>query len=224
MQRRPRPATAVRLSTASRLASPRSSTSSVRRGAARGGAAAASAESPAGPGGGVAAGLRGPVAPAPSSRGRLAARARARSGSGLASRDLLGQAVGEAAHQLRAHVLHHAAPELGGRAGDPHVGLDVHARAALDLLHRGRDRGGGRALPAAVARLRAHHRPAGLLVGLLDLDRALVAGGDRADLDRHRARVLVAVGALDRRARQARRDAVEVEQHRPRARRSARGP
>ena len=42
---------------------------------------------------------------------------------------LLGQAVGEAGHQLRRDVLHHAAAELGGRAGDAHVGDDGDLRA-----------------------------------------------------------------------------------------------
>ena len=203
----------TRLSTASRLASPRSSTSGVGRpsasassspcgavaAAGSSGRAAAAAESPAGPGGGSAAGLSGPTTRAPGAAGGAARRlggarllGRRGGAAGLLGRGPLAahlrrQAVGEPAHQLRAHVLHHAAAELGGGAGDAHVGLHPHARAALDLLHRRRDRRRRRALPAAVPRLRLHHRSARRRVGLLDLDRALVLRVDRADLDLHRA-------------------------------------
>ena len=67
-----------------------------------------------------------------------------------------------------------------------------------------------------VARLRLQDRAPGCLVGLLDPDGPAVPAGDRPELDRHRAGVLPAVPAVERGARQARRDPLQVQQHRPR--------
>ncbi len=50
--------------------------------------------------------------------------------------DLLGQAVGELAHELARDVLHDAAAELRRRPADPQVGLDGDVRAVLDGLQQ----------------------------------------------------------------------------------------
>src|SRR5215212_5362341 len=165
---------------------------------------------PAGGGGG---GLR---------RGRAVARVRrglglgrARDGGSVfgAAGDLTLQALGELVEHLGRHVLGDAAPELGGAPGQLHVGLDADLRAVLTLPLEGRDDGRrGRALASSVAAGGLQHGAVILLIGLLDLDRALVVGGDRADLDLHRAVVLaIALLLLYGGPWQARGDLLEVQ-------------
>src|SRR5918997_19274 len=128
-----------------------------------------------------------------------------------AAGDLLLQAVGELVEHLGRHVLGDAPPELGRAPGKLHVGLDIDP-GTVALFMQGRDDGRrGRALAAGVAARGIQDGPAVLLVGLLELCRALVVGGDRADLDLHRALVLVALGPLYGRPRQARRYPFEVQ-------------
>ena len=74
----------------------------------------------------------------------------------------------------------------------------------------------GVALATRVAPGRVDHDAASRLVDLGELRRALVLRGDRADLHLHDAAVLVALDLLQLRAGQARRDALDVEQHLPR--------
>src|SRR4029450_11100859 len=116
------------------------------------------------------------------------------------------QAGREVAQQAVGDVLDHAAaPEAGQAAGDREVGDGVDARAALDLVQRVDDRRVGAALAALVGSLRGQRRRARRLVGALDLDRAPVGRGRRAELDLELAVVgAVVVVAGDRGAWQAR--------------------
>ena len=121
----------------------------------------------------------------------------------------------ELAHQLRRHVGEHPAPELRDLAGDRQVGVHVDARATTVFGHRHDDLRLGVALPARVAPGRVQHDAAGRFVDLGQLGRALVLRGDRPDLDLHDAAVVVAFDLLQFGARQAGRDALDVEQHLP---------
>ena len=110
-----------------------------------------------------------------------------------------------------------AAPERGEAAGDREVRLRVHARAArVRRAQRVDDRRRGAALAALVRALRRERGAVGRLVHLLDADRAAVGGRRRAELDLEGAVIgAVLVVAGDRRAGQARRDLLEVDQRLP---------
>src|ERR671917_1802777 len=104
--------------------------------------------------------------------------------------DLALQAGGELVEHLRRHPLGYAPAELGDAAGEQEVRLDVDPRA-LALLPQGGDDGGrGRPLAPGLAAGGLEDGAVGGLVGLLELHRALVAHGDRPDLDLYRPRVL----------------------------------
>ena len=95
------------------------------------------------------------------------------------------------------------------------VGDDVDLGARAFGRHRHDDRRLRVALPARVAARRVDHDAAVRLVDLGERRRALVLRGDRPDLHLHDAAVLVALDLLQLRAGQARRDALDVEQHLP---------
>src|SRR5215210_3134740 len=119
--------------------------------------------------------------------------------------ELLLQAVGEAAHDLTRHLFVHAAPELGYPAREVHVGLDAHVDAAILFAQSGGYGGRGGALTAGVLAVGPDHGPVRALVGVFDLDGAVVLLGDGAHLDGHRALVLVADLGRELGPRQARR-------------------
>ena len=92
----------------------------------------------------------------------------------------------------------------------------VTGRAVAVGRERGGDRGVGVALAPGVAPLGPQHRPVRVVVALDEPGRALVLGGDRADLDLDDAPVLVALDLLELGARHARGDELDVGEHRPR--------
>src|ERR671920_185736 len=117
--------------------------------------------------------------------------------------DLLFQAGGELVEHLRRHVLGNTPSELGRASGELHVRLDAYL-GAIAFFVQGRDDGRrGRALAAGVAARGLQDGAVIVLVDLLELHRALVVGGDRADLYLHRAVVFAFFFlVLDRRPRE----------------------
>ena len=108
------------------------------------------------------------------------------------------------------------APELRDLAGDREIGDDV------DHACRRRRRSSSRRSSPSRCPARACRGPDASITmrcaGFVDLGElrgALVLRGDRPDLHLHDAAVLVAVDLLQLRAGQARRDALDVEQHLP---------
>ena len=144
-------------------------------------------------------------------RGRRAGRVTLR----VALAELGGQLVGELAEQLVAHVGHHAAAELGRAAGDVEVGQHVDAGdGALGRQLRRHDGRGGAVAPLVLAA----RVDDGLVRGLVLLDEgglALVGEVDRPELDLHPAGEVVPVDGVERGARHARGDPLDVEEHPP---------
>src|SRR5215212_1678849 len=128
---------------------------------------------------------------------------------------LLLQAVSEAAHDLASHLFVHAASELGDPSREVHVRLDVNLGPAVFLGQGGGYGGRGRALPTGVLAIGPDHGPVRALVGILDLDGAVVLLGYWAHLDGHRPLVLVTDLGRQLRPRQTRGHPLEVVQRLP---------
>jgi hypothetical protein len=112
---------------------------------------------------------------------------------------------------------HPAAPEAGQAAGDAVVGRDLdEGLARPSLLGRRDDRGPGAALSAPVGALGVHGGGVGRIVDVLHLELADVGRRGGADLDPEGAVVAaVVVAPRDVGPRQARGDALDVDQRGP---------